>query len=35
MEAETYVMFEAVNIQLSKDYDSLRRCRGKLIMELS
>lgn len=35
MEAEMYVIFEAVNIQLSKDYDYLRTRRGKLIMELS
>ena len=35
MEEEMYVMFVAVNIQLGKDYDSLRTCRGKLIMELS
>ena len=30
-----YVMFEAVIIQLGKDYDSLRTRRGKLIVELS
>ena len=31
----TYVMFEAVIIQLGKDYDSPRTRRGKLIVELS